>query len=179
MTVPEHIIQGLRQEDRSEQEAVYSLLYSESFKIAMRYTRSAEEARDVLNMAFFKALTRIKTFKGDGSNFFGWFKRILINQSLDHLKTSSFSQSFLPLDEMEETYGQDDPIGEKDDYDNVIALIQRLPDTSKCVFNLYAIDGYSHREIARELGITEDNSRYHLHSARKQLKAWIFKTERS
>ncbi|MDX1686180.1 MAG: RNA polymerase sigma factor [Saprospiraceae bacterium] len=175
MRVPDHIIRGLRKGQRAEQEAAYRLLYSDAYKIAMRYAHSTPVAQDVLNKAFFKALTKIDSFKGDGANFFGWLKRIIINQALDEIKTSSFSQSFAPIEEASDQ--GIDMIGEKDDYDNVIALIQQLADTSKCVFNLYAIDGYSHREIAQRLGITEDNSRYHLHAARKQLKAWIFKTE--
>lgn len=177
INIENKLITACKMGDRSAQEAIYRLLFSDGLKIAMRYTRDVNEAKDVLNRAFFKALTKIDGFKGDGSNFFGWVKRIIVNEALDHIKKTSFSQSFLPIEDMESHHSRDE-ITEHYDYENVVKLIQLLPDTSKCVFNLYVLDGYSHKEIADQLGITAENSRYHLSAARKQLKAWIFKTEK-
>jgi RNA polymerase sigma-70 factor (ECF subfamily) len=177
MTTPGQFIKGCRNGDRKAQEAIYRHLFPEAIKIAMRYARDEMEARDILNKAFFKALTKIDSFKGDGSNFFGWLKRIIINEALDLKRAATFRQSFEPI-EHETTDYSTDPFKDKEGYDDIIALIQKLPASSSCVFNLFAIDGYSHKEIAQSLGISEDNSRYHLHMARKQLKAWIFKTEK-
>ena len=175
MIVSETILGNCRKHDRRAQEALYRLLYPEAFKVALRYSRDDQEAMDILNKAFFKALTRIETFQGNGVNFFGWLKRIVINQALDHQRATSFTRSFEPMESSVEEKGFD-PFKEREDMEDVIALIQRLPATAACVFNLFAIDGFSHREIADRLGISEDNSRYHLSAARKQLKAWIFKT---
>lgn len=176
MKLENKLIKACRKGDRTAQETVYRLLYPETLKVAMRYSSCEEDARAILNKAMFKVFTKLKQFRGNGDNFFGWVKRIVMNQALDELKSTSFSRSFIPLHDADTEYAHDD-LNARFDYDNVIELIQRLPNTSACVFNLYAVDGYSHKEIAKMLDITVDNSRYHLHAARKQLKQWIFKTE--
>lgn len=177
MVIDIKIFKALRKGQRSAQEAVYRLLFSEAFKVAMRYASCEADAQHILNQAFLKAFTRINDFKGNQDNFFGWLKRILVNQALDELKKNSFKKTFVPLDDLdhEAIY---DPLTNNHSYDNLVDLIQKLPTTAACVFNLFAIDGFSHKEIAEKLDISEDNSRYHLHSARNQLKQWIFKMEK-
>ncbi len=152
-------------------------MYSDALKIAMRYTSCTADAKDVLNKAMLKVFTKIDQFKGGPDNFFGWVKRIIINQALDELKSKNFRQSFDPMENIQSDPSTDG-ITDQYNYESIVHLIQRLPTTSACVFNLFAIEGYSHKEIGDSLGITPENSRYHLRAARKQLQTWIFKTEK-
>ncbi len=172
------IIDSCRKGERIAQTKVFRQLYSESMKVAMRYTSCESDAKDVLTKAYFKVFTKINTFKGNGDNFFGWVKRIIINQALDNLKANTFRMSFEPLEQMHEHQVKND-VGEHYDHENIINLIQLLPPSAACVFNLYAMEGYSHKEIAQLIGITPENSRYHLKVARMKLQEWIFKTEKS
>ena len=176
MTIDDQLLIDCRKKVRRAQEAVYRLLYPQAFKVTMRYAKSEADAADILNKAFLKVFMKIDGFQGNGASFWAWTKKIIINQALDYLKQAHFKESFVPIEDHDERLFHDE-VRDRDNLNDVIRLIQKLPDTAKCVFNLYVIDGYSHNEIAEELGISTENSRYHLSAARRQLKSWIFKTE--
>jgi RNA polymerase sigma factor (sigma-70 family) len=175
LIVPKHIITGCKNHVPAHQEKLHQLLYLGLMKIAIRYTKNEEDAKDIVNKCFYKIFTKIDSFDGDENNFYTWAKKILVNQSLDHIKTNAFRQSFLTI----EIDNQNEPVVHHDiDYatenEQILYHIRQLPLTTRTVFNLFALDGYSHREIASILGITESNSKWHLHSAREKLQVWIF-----
>lgn len=175
MKITASLLKECKKNSRKAQAEVYRLCYAEAMKLAMRYTQNNEEAQEVMNSSFLKAFMNIHDFKGDENNFFGWLKRIIINKALDHLRSAVKYDRNVDLTAVAKTSEpEEDPF----DYDNIIHLIQKLPARSAAVFNLYAIEGYSHKEIAAMMHITEANSKYHLHAARKSLKEWLFKTEK-
>jgi len=133
--------------------------------IAMRYAVDEHEAADVLGHAFVKMFRSIHSFDATKGNFHGWLKKIVINESLDQIKQRSRFTS-LELDTAEEPFVNNSII-EKTDAAEILQLVRQLPPATHAVFVLYAIDGYSHKEIALQLNISEGTSKWHLSEARK------------
>lgn len=139
--------------------------------IAMRYAVDENEAADILSHAFVKMFRSIASFDATKGNFHGWLKKIVINESLDHIKQRSRFVS-LETQVVEEPFVNNSII-EKTDAAVILQLIRQLPRATHAVFVLYAIDGYTHREIAAHLGISEGTSKWHLSEARKILQQKI------
>lgn len=175
MFISSNILSGCKNKDPKFQEQLFKLCYVPFMKMVLRYTQNEDEAKDVINKGFFKILTKINMFDGDEHNFYAWCKKILINESLDHIKSSTFSQSF----NFSEPKVDDAIIYPESDFttesDLILYYLRKLPVTTATVFNLFALEGYSHKEIAALIGINEGNSKWHLHSAREKLQSWIFK----
>lgn len=177
MEISAKILDGCQRHDAVAQEALYRICYPVLMRLAMRYTRNNADAADILNRGLFKALTKIEQFKGNEQNFGGWIKRIVVNEALDFVRANpAFSthqelESALQLAEVA-------PMQEQTAFEqNILHLLQQLPLTTATVFNLFALEGYSHREIGDMLGINENNSKWHLHSARQKLQQLIRKSE--
>lgn len=136
--------------------------------IAMRYAIDEHEAADIMSHAFVKMFRSIGSFDESKGNFYGWLKRIVINESLDHIKQrSKFShQEIATAEEPAIT----NAVIEKTDAAAVMELIKQLPPATHAVFVLYAIDGFAHKEIAAQLKISEGTSKWHLSEARKILQ---------
>ena len=175
MKINENLIKLCKAQDRKAQETVYTLLYQDAFRIASRYVKSDEDAKDVMNEAFFTIFTKIDQFQGDANNFQSWIKRIIVNRCLDYLRSAAFKYATLPLEQIDNTLSVENQHQALEF--NIITFIQKLPFTTSAVFNLYVMEGYSHKEISELLDITESNSKYHLHSARQKLKNMLFKSE--
>ncbi|PSL47358.1 RNA polymerase sigma-70 factor (ECF subfamily) [Chitinophaga niastensis] len=139
--------------------------------IAMRYATDEHEAADIIGHAFVKMFRSINSYDATKGNFHGWLKRIIINESLDHIKQRSRFTS-LELDTVEEPFVNNSII-EKTDAAAILQLVRQLPRATHAVFVLYAIDGYTHKEIATQLNISEGTSKWHLSEARKILQQKI------
>jgi RNA polymerase sigma factor (sigma-70 family) len=139
--------------------------------IAMRYAIDEHEAADILGHAFVKMFRSIHAFDTTKGNFHGWLKKIIINESLDHIKQRSRFTS-LELETVEEPFVNNSII-EKTDAAAILQLVRQLPRATHAVFVLYAIDGYTHKEIATQLHISEGTSKWHLSEARKILQQKI------
>jgi len=166
-----NIILDCRKGSRKAQEQLYRQLYGFAMTIAMRYAIDEHEAADILGHAFVKMFRSIQSFDGTKGNFHGWLKRIVINESLDHIKQRSHF-SDLMTDTEEEPYVNNSII-ERTDAAAILALIRQLPRATHAVFVLFAIDGYTHKEIAARLNISEGTSKWHLSEARKILQQKI------
>jgi len=166
-----NIILDCREGNRKAQEQLYRQLYGFAMAIAMRYAVDEHEAADILGHAFVKMFRSIRSFDASKGNFHGWLKRIVINESLDHIKQRSQLTSFAP-DTAEEPRINNSII-EQMDAAAILALIRQLPRATHAVFVLFAIDGYSHKEIAGQLNISEGTSKWHLSEARKILQQKI------
>ncbi|MBV7532171.1 RNA polymerase sigma factor [Chitinophaga sp. sic0106] len=163
-----NIIIVCRSGDRKAQEQLFRQLYAFGMAIAMRYAADEQEAGDILGQSFVKMFRSLHTFDGSKGNIHGWLKRIIINEALDHIKQRS-RFSHLELDTAEEPFVQN-TVMEKNDAAEILQLIRQLPPATHAVFVLYAIDGYTHREIATHLNISEGTSKWHLSEARKILQ---------
>ncbi|HVV07395.1 MAG TPA: sigma-70 family RNA polymerase sigma factor [Puia sp.] len=157
-----------RNGSRKAQEQLFRQLYGFGMTIAMRYAVDEYEAADILGHAFVKMFRSIHSFDATKGNFHGWLKKIIINESLDHIKQRSRFTS-LELDTAEEPFVNNSII-EKTDAAAILQLVRQLPPATHAVFVMFAIDGYSHKEIASQLNISEGTSKWHLSEARKTIQ---------
>lgn len=136
--------------------------------IAMRYAGDEQGAADIMSHAFVKVFKSISSFDATKGNFHGWVKKIVINEALDHIKRRSRFSTH-ELEYAEEPYIHSTII-EKTDAAEIMQFIKQLPPATHAVFVLYAMEGYTHKEIGIQLGISEGTSKWHLSEARKNLQ---------
>ncbi len=165
------LIQGCLKRERSAQKRLYELYSSKMYAICYRYVRDAMDAEDILITAFTKVFDKISQFKQEGS-FEGWIRRIVVNEALTHIRKvrSMYVETDLEQADREPDYAQlSDHLEEED----LLNMIKELPTGYRIVFNMYALDGYSHKEIADHLGITENTSKSQLSRARTYLQKML------
>jgi RNA polymerase sigma factor (sigma-70 family) len=163
----EQLINNCKKNDIKAQEALYRLYSSKLFSVCLKYSRNYEEAQDNLQEGFLLIFEKIDQFAFKGS-FEGWIKRLMVNYILQQYRKENFLnivKEDLPED-IEEVEIDDESIS----IDYLLKIIQELPDKYRLVFNLYAIDGYSHQEIADMLMISVGTSKSNLSRARMILK---------
>ncbi|MDZ4822912.1 MAG: RNA polymerase sigma factor [Flavobacteriales bacterium] len=176
MTEPEKLlIQQCLRNDRKAQLALYEHLFGLLMGMARRYYRNREDCTMHTNTAFFKMLDNLKNFSGEGS-FEGWCKRIMTNTLIDEWRKFK-KTSTLMKEENAAIYDLDNAtfneaekkLGEEE----VREMLFHLPEATRYVFNLFALEGYSHNEIATMANISEGTSRWHVSDARRILKGLI------
>ena len=160
--------------NRSAQKKIYTQFSSKMLSVCRQYIKDLHFAEDLMITAFMKVFINLKNFEQKGS-FEGWIRRIMVNECISYLRVQK-KISFL-----EEEYYTEESVNNIDINLNVEAiqlLIDNLPDGCKMVFNLYAIEGFKHREIAELLGINEGTSKSQLSHARRMLQEQLtdFKT---
>jgi RNA polymerase sigma factor (sigma-70 family) len=167
------LIRGCLENDRKAQERLYKRFYPVMMPLCARYVKDRNEAVEVLNDAFLKVFKQLATYDTAKAMLYTWMRRIVINTAIDHLRRQkTLREREMFPDHLEEP-GIDNEAVSKMNGDELLRLIRQLPVTTRLVFNLYGIDGFSHREIAEMLGISEGTSRWHLSDARRQLKLII------
>ncbi len=170
----EDIIAGCLKEDPRAQKALYDLFSSKMFSVCVRYMGCKEIAKDVLQEGFIVVFEKISSYNGSGS-FEGWLRRVFVNTALMQLRRSDVLKFSEELNDTDSTVVVDaeglDGLSAKELY----RLISVMPDGFRAVFNLYVIEGFSHLEIAKHLGITESASRSQLSRARNWLKERLYK----
>ncbi len=165
----EHIIKGCVDGKRDCQKMLYDKFSSKMFYVCLRYSKSREDAEDVLQEGFIKIFKNIAIFKLEGS-FEGWIRRIMVNCAIDQIRKQKEAKIFNDIDTIainhESDFVADSRLKEKE----LLALIKALPIGYQTVFNLYVIEGYSHKEIAEMLNISEGTSKSQLSKAKEQLR---------
>lgn len=170
------LIEGCKRQDRTAQEAIYRTMAGKMYALCCRYVKDRMEAEDVLVTSFTKVFDRIHQFKGEGS-FEGWIRRIVVNEALSYLRKNK--SMFLEMDIATAQHEPDaSTLSQPLEADDLLKLVADLPTGYRMVFNLYAIDGYSHKEIAEQLGITENTSKSQLSRARSYLQARLEELEK-
>ena len=137
----------------------------------MRYLKNIHDAEDVLVAAFFKVLTKLDSYSGEG-NFEGWIRRITVNECLMHLRKHQklkMNVEINPNLDHVTTISVEDELMAAD----ILNLLNQLPMGYRTIFNLYVLEGYKHREIAEMLGISINTSKSQLILAKKKMKALI------
>jgi len=165
------IIEGCCQRHRSSQNALYRLYYPYAMSVCIRYTESNAEAISVVNDGFLKVFNNIKKF-GTDRPFKPWFRRILINTAINHVKKQKKVKKEVAMDEARTVPYSEDVLSQIN-YRELIALVQSLSQSYRTVFNMYVIDGYKHREIAQILGISVSTSKSNLTRARVKLQELV------
>lgn len=165
-----NIIAGCRKRDPRAQRLLYSMYASKMLGICKRYACDTEIAQDILQDGFIKVFDKIATYKGEGA-FAGWIRRIFVNTSLEYLRKNSCMKFSVPVDEclnLEDDFNVS--ALSKLNTDDLLACIEELPVGYRTIFNLYAIEGYSHTEIAEMLRIKESTSQSQLMRAKRLLQ---------
>lgn len=165
------LISGCISKDRSSQKMLYKVFYGFSMGICLRYANNRDEAAEVMNQGFFKVFTRIETY--DRSRpFKAWLGKIMMNASIDYYR-ANLKMAY--TDDLDKAEGISD--GELADrklnYDDLLKMVQKLPPAYRTVFNLFAIEGYTHEEIGELLNVSPGTSKSNLHKARQKLKQMI------
>ena len=140
------------------QKELYDRFASKMMGVSYRYANSQEEAKDILQDAFIKVFGRIGSFKKEGS-LEGWIRRIVVNTALDNIRKRKKDKQNVSLTEAEHLASNKDYIIENLSAEDLLQMFKTIPICYRTVFNLYAIEGYSHKEIADSLGITENTSK--------------------
>ena len=163
------IIKLAVENNRQAQQQIYSNFSSKMLSVCRQYIKDIQLAEDVMITAFMKVFTNLKNFEHKGS-FEGWIRRIMVNECISYLRVQKKIQFAEDEFFTEESFNE---IDSQFTIEQIQYLIDALPDGYKMVFNLYAIEGYKHNEIAKMLGINEGTSKSQLSHARKMLQTQI------
>lgn len=168
----EHELIGLAvANNRHAQQKIYSKFSPKMLGICRQYIKDIHQAEDIMITAFMKVFTNLKNFEHKGS-FEGWIRRIMVNECISFIRVQKKVKFTEEEDWFEESFNN---IDSQFTVEEIQFLIDNLPDGYKMIFNLYAIEGYQHKEIAEMLKISEGTSKSQLSHARKMLQEQINK----
>lgn len=170
----EEILKGCKRNKRRCQEILYRKYAKKMYGICLSYAGERDLAQDMLQDSFIKIFEKIREFELQGS-LEGWIRRIVTNTAIDHLRKIKRIQNFLSekVEVKTETSFHDGL--EKLKTEDILKQVSRLPEGARAIFNLYALEGYTHKEIAEKLNITEGTSKSQFNRARKMLMSWLNK----
>ncbi|WP_247237521.1 RNA polymerase sigma factor [Telluribacter sp. SYSU D00476] len=178
MTLNEQeLVNGCRQRDRLAQKRLYDVFAGKMFAICLRYTKNRPDAEDVLQDAFIKIYENIDSFRGECPLEF-WVRSVVVNTALKHLRKQKH------LMELDDVHTQDNHVAATEltlssfQWQQLMGFIHELPTGCQTVFNLYAIEGYQHNEIAQMMGISEGTSKSQYARARMLLQQKLSKEQR-
>lgn len=167
------LIQGCINGERRMQEELYRRFAPKMYAVCLRYAGKSDEAEDILQEGFIKIFKKLASFRGEGS-FEGWIRRVFVNTAIEHFRRKNYLQ---PVTEKEESTIEGkylsvlDNLAEKD----IMNLIQELSPGYRTVFNMYVVEGYTHKEIGDMLGISEGTSKSQLSRAKVILQDMVRK----
>ena len=170
----QELIQGCARNERAAQEKMYRLFYGRMMAVVRRYIDHTEQAEEVLNNGFLRAFQKVGQYTYQGS-FEGWLRKIIFHAVSDYVKQNVRYNEKVVLIEKDEFVHKDH--ADRLYYNQLLELVQSLPDATRAVFNMYVMEGFSHKEIGKTLGISEGTSKWHLSEGRRQLKGKIEKLE--
>ncbi len=165
------LIDQCKQGNLKYQELLYKRFYAYAMGIGMRYLINKDDALEVVNDSFIKAFNHIQDFKDD-AEFKPWLRKILVNTALDHKRKNVKYTQHDEIPETEQQYTYPSAL-DKLSVTDILNLMKQLPEAHHVIFNLYEIDGYSHREIGLMLNIPEGSSRTYLSRAKLALQKLI------
>ena len=165
------LIEGCLRGERKMQHELYQRFAPKMYGVCLRYAGNAEEAEDILQEGFIKVFNKMSSYRGEGS-FEGWIRRVFVNTAIEHFRKKTYLQ---PITETEENTIEGkylsvlDHLAEKD----IIQLVQQLSPGYRTVFNMYVVEGYTHRQIAEILEISEGTSKSQLSRAKLILQGLV------
>jgi len=164
------LIKKAAKNHRDAQHTLYEMHAPKMLSVCRYYIKDVHQAEEVMLNGFFKVFTQLKSFKSEGS-FEGWIRRIMIRESISFLRKKKRLE--FSADDMEVYEKPVNDTNVEFDVDDIQQLIDKLPEGYRMVFNMYAIEGYKHSEIAKMLSIGESTSKSQLFKARKLLQQQI------
>ncbi|MBK9175361.1 MAG: RNA polymerase sigma factor [Flavobacteriales bacterium] len=165
------LIKGCLAGDRRSQEALYARYARRMYAVCLRYARHELEAQDLMQEGFIRVFEKLKDFRMEGS-LEGWVRRIMVHTAINQYRRKSFQQERFGLERLPEDPVEADALGVLG-AEELLGMVSSLPDGYRIVFNLFAIEGYDHAEIAEMLGCGESTSRSQLAKARRMLQLKI------
>ena len=170
-----HIIKGCIKGDRKAQNLLYQKYKNQLFGICLRYARNRAEAEDLLQDGFIRIFSDLYQYRPIGS-FDGWLRKVMVNVALQHIRRRKRLFPIINIDQISEVAQVDESVFVKFRTKALVKMIQKLPAGYRAVFNMYVIEGFSHKEIATELNISENTSKSQLSRAKAALRAMIEKS---
>lgn len=171
------LIQACIAEDKTAQRALYELHSPKMYFLCLRYAKNDAEAQDILQDGFIKVFDKLSSFQFKGS-FEGWVRRIMVNTALNYIRKKSHQEEVIGLEDYQDQVVSSKAISKLSEQE-LLKLIQQLPDGYRMVFNLYVIEGYSQKEIAEKLAISANTSRSQLAKSRKWMQNELVKLKTS
>lgn len=167
----QHLIAGCKKKDRKCQKELYQFFYSYAMRMCIRYAKDKDEAIELVNDGFMRVFINIHRYE-DARPFKAWLSTIMINTSIDHYRKQI---KRIEMEELNARHEMEDKesILSHIHYEDLIRLVQKLSVAYRTVFNLFAIDGYTHEEISEMLSISVGTSKSNLFKAREQLKKML------
>jgi len=170
--ITEKLIKDCKKEGGKSQKKLFEIMYSDLYKICYRYSNRKDQAEEYLQIGFIKIFEKLKTYKFKGS-FEGWCKRIVVNSCIDEMRKNKiiflggledvadeFVEPIVPYETIEE---------DKFTAEKILKAIQELTPAYKTCFNLYVLDGYTHREISEKIKISIGASKSNVHKAKQKI----------
>lgn len=166
-----NLIDACVNKERWAQRELYEAHYHKMLSVCLRYANSEDDARDILHEGFIKVFKHIHKYQ-PGTSIGAWIRRIMINTSIDYYR-KAIRRRTEDIDHAKHISSREADATSQCTEKEILAAVQLLSPAYRAVFNLYAIEGYSHKEIAKSLGISESTSRSNLVKARTKLKAML------
>lgn len=160
--------------ERSAQEQLYRMFYPRMMGVVRRYIDHIEQAEEVINNGFLRAFQKVNQYTFQGS-FEGWLRKIIFHSVSDYVKQNTRYNENIVLVEKDQYIHKDH--ADNLYYNQLLELVHGLPDATRSVFNMYVMEGFSHKEIGKALGISEGTSKWHLSEGRRMLKDKIEKLQ--
>lgn len=165
----------VKKNDNKAKEYIYKQYYGYLMAVVLRYVKDSQDVEEIVNESFMRVFNRMNSFKTEGDIesleklFLGWMARITANLSIDHLRAK---KQITLIDDHSDFESFVKPVKPSVDLEvaDILKLLEELPEIQRLIFNLFEVDGYSHEEIALQLGIPESTSRTYLTRAKKKLR---------
>ncbi len=168
----EVILSGCRKSDRRSQELLYRHFAKKMYAICLSYAGERPMAQDILQESFIKVFKNIKQYKNDGS-LEGWIRKIVSNTAIDHIRRKKRTDEYNEVDQNDPGTHTSNAAMNIIGFNELMEQVGRLPEGARLIFNLHALDGFTHKEIAQKLEITEGTSKSQFNRARKLLINFI------
>jgi len=166
------LVRGCIENNRKSQEILYRRYARAMYNLCRIYESDRENAKDILQEAFIKIFRNIGSFDSTGS-LKSWMKKIITNTAIDHYRKNNKETQLIPIENIVDPCSNEESIASILNTKDIFSQVNRLPHGARMIFNLYAIEGYSHKEIADLLHISEGTSKSQINRAKQLLQQWI------
>ncbi len=168
----EHIIKGCLKGDSESQRALYEHFKVPMFRLCLRYAKDRPEAEDLLQDGFIQVFNDLHQYKFNGA-LGGWIRRVIVNVALQHIRRNKKMQNTVEIESIADDYQTDEDVFSNLGVKALTKIIQQLPPGYRAVFNMYVIEGYSHKEIAEKMNFRVNTSKSQLSKAKAMLRRML------
>jgi len=168
----EDLIKGCRENNRMCQELLYRRYARDMFNLCLIYENDRDKAKDILQESFIKIFKNIRSFDST-CKIKVWMKKIIANTAIDYFRKNLNEARFIPIESIVHPASSEESVSSGMNADDILSQVSRLPKGARMIFQLHAIEGYSHKEIARMLNISEGTSKSQISRAKQLLRQWI------